>query len=179
MEWGKGDNKYLQRSLEDMADLKARIKSCEGPRRSGLETLYASRKQNLQKKVHHLHQLLAFYLLCHYKLVILPKFRDGEEDEEDTIAKVWDHKSFRAILEHKAKDKRFKRHCQVRYCSEEATTRTCTFCGFYNANVTIKKHLTCANCQVRVERDVNAARNIMIRFMIDKEEQRMHKTIEH
>ena len=47
--------------------------------------------------------------------------------------------------------------------SESYTTQICTICGF-RRNKTSKKHIYCPFCCFSLDRDVNAARNILMRY---------------
>ena len=176
VEWGKGDDEIIKRTLNELADVRKRMARRDGKRKENLEIMHHRIERHMHNRVNHMHHLLAFYLLCHFKLIILPNFGENDPDEKDTVTRVYDHKAFRRLLVRKAKSARFKHKCTVRHGSEAKTTRTCTICGFYNG-ANIYKHLTCANCHTRLGRDVNAARNIMIRYMIDNAQARMDKPL--
>ena len=51
--------------------------------------------------------------------------------------------------------------------SEEYTSKTCGACGFINNKLGSKKVLKCCSCHVEIDRDLNGARNIMIKYLTE------------
>ena len=64
----------------------------------------------------------------------------------------------------KAKSRVYK-GCNVKEVTEEFTSKTCSSCG--NLNETLGKNtiFQCATCDIRIGRDINAAKNIMLKYM--------------
>lgn len=50
------------------------------------------------------------------------------------------------------------------YANESYTSRTCCHCGYVNDKY-IEKTLQCKDCNVAIDRDINGANNILIRFL--------------
>jgi putative transposase len=48
-------------------------------------------------------------------------------------------------------------------CSEKYTSVTCTNCGNLHQNLNANKIYNCVKCQKTFDRDINAARNILIK----------------
>jgi putative transposase len=48
---------------------------------------------------------------------------------------------------------------------EAYTTKTCTKCGFKNETIGAKKVINCGFCKLKIDRDFNGARNIMLRHL--------------
>jgi len=48
-------------------------------------------------------------------------------------------------------------------CEEEYTSKTCSSCGTVNDTLGGDRVFRCSACHVRLDRDVNAARNILIK----------------
>lgn len=48
-------------------------------------------------------------------------------------------------------------------CTEEYTSKTCTRCGRINHNLGSNKVFTCASCKLIIDRDINGARNILLK----------------
>ena len=74
-----------------------------------------------------------------------------------------------SLLAHriKLKTKAEERGCTVLFCSEHYTSKTCGKCGSLDVKLGSNKTFQCRTCNVTIDRDVNAARNIMLRAMRD------------
>ena len=71
------------------------------------------------------------------------------------------HFKFKTRLRDKAlENKSFRVHD----VNESYTSKTCSCCGVLN-DVGSRKVLDCSGCRVRIDRDVNAARNILIKHV--------------
>ena len=69
------------------------------------------------------------------------------------------HYKFKQLLDHKMK----LRKGELIECTEEYTTKTCGNCGILNHSIGSKKIFICPSCNIRIDRDMNAARNILIK----------------
>ena len=72
----------------------------------------------------------------------------------------WGHYSFRMRLVQKAREE----GCLVIFVDESFTTMTCGYCGNLN-NVGKDEVLKCTNCEMTLDRDGNASRNIYIKYL--------------
>ena len=72
---------------------------------------------------------------------------------------LWAHYEFRQKLLWVA-----KRHgTTVVIVNEAYTSKTCSSCGWQNHKLGKKKTFRCSNCDLDMDRDINAARNILLR----------------
>jgi IS605 OrfB family transposase len=69
------------------------------------------------------------------------------------------HYTFRERLKNKAEEY----GCQVLVVDESYTSKTCGGCGVINAKLGSNKTFDCKSCDYKCDRDVNAARNILIK----------------
>ena len=69
------------------------------------------------------------------------------------------HYSFRQHLTNKAKE----HGCLVKVVSEEYTSKTCTNCGCISDSYNKERVKSCKNCNYKIDRDTNGARNILIK----------------
>lgn len=71
-----------------------------------------------------------------------------------------------SLFKEKLKTKTFERGCRILICEEHYTSKTCSMCGKLNYKLGSSKTFKCSGgCNVIIDRDVNAARNIMLRAM--------------
>ena len=113
-----------------------------------------------------IHWKLANALLKNYDAVIIPEFQ--EQKKCKTLRKSTNrqmfgisHSLFRNRLSHKA-DIQGKR---VIVMTEEYTSKTCSQCGQYN--IPSDRHYYCSSCRLSIHRDINAAKNIMLKGYIE------------
>ncbi|CAG8619909.1 14009_t:CDS:2 [Gigaspora margarita] len=73
---------------------------------------------------------------------------------------TWPH------LAHKAREHPW---CQIIICTEEYTSKTCGFCGYVYRKLGGSKVFRCPECKTELDRDINGARNILLRYLTKKE----------
>lgn len=124
------------------------------------------RINNLRKEFHF---LTIKFLIERYQVILLPKFsaskmikKKGRKISKQTVKEMclWSHFSFRTRLIQKAKEL----GCLVILVDESYTTKTCGYCGYLN-NVGPEDVITCEKCKLTLDRDVNASRNIFIKYL--------------
>ncbi len=77
-------------------------------------------------------------------------------------SKTWSHYTFREMLKTKAE---LYEGVNVVTCDEAYTSKTCGQCGWIHAKLGGSKTYRCQQCHYHADRDVNAARNIMLRYL--------------
>jgi len=118
-----------------------------------------------------LHKKTAKYLCENYQAVILPPFKSGAMRQRTKKRKIGkkivrgmltlSHCRFRERLVQKSEQ---YTGCRVILSAEPYTSKTCTRCGYLN-NVGSAKTLDCKACFLRLDRDVNGARNILHHYL--------------
>ena len=68
------------------------------------------------------------------------------------------HYSFRQHLSHKCEEY----GCELKVVTEEYTSKCCGKCGFLSDSY-LNRIKTCSNCGMRINRDINGARNILLK----------------
>src|SRR5262249_29836861 len=76
----------------------------------------------------------------------------------------WSHYRFRQRLLAKARE--YPR-CKVVLVDEAHTSKTCGCCGVLNQKLGGSKVFLCLACRARCDRDLHAARNILLRYLSD------------
>ena len=72
---------------------------------------------------------------------------------------TWSHYKFRLRLLHKAS----QYGKTVLIVDESYTSKTCSKCGWQNDKLGGSKTFKCKNCEITIDRDHNAARNILLK----------------
>ena len=57
--------------------------------------------------------------------------------------------------------------CNVLEVTEEYTSKTCGKCGFINKKLGANKIFNCNKCKLQIDRDLNGARNILLKFLTE------------
>lgn len=126
--------------------------------------------KKIQDTRHHMHYTTINFLLDNFQQILLPKFETqkmvsnerrpfGSKTAREMLS--WGHYEFQQRLLWKAKSSGNRVHI----VSEEKTSMTCGGCGLLDRNLGGKEVYDCKGCGWKVDRDLNAARNILIRNM--------------
>ena len=114
-----------------------------------------------------LHWKTAKYLTSKYKVILIPKMNIKSMLMSKKLPAIvkqnlvhLSHFAFRQRLIHKG----IQNNSCILLCSEAYTTKTCGECGMLY-DVETNKTYTCPSCNLVIDRDVNAARNILIRSL--------------
>lgn len=157
-----------KRKIEKLQSSLAKEKNKNTRRRlkKQIQDLY----RRISNCVNDLHHKTAKMLAESYKYVLIPEFQTskmahkekrkiGPTTSNDML--TLSHYKFRQILEQKMK----LRQGHMILCTEEYTSKTCGACGRLNHYLRSKKIFSCPylDCKVRLDRDINGARNILIK----------------
>ena len=128
----------------------------------------------LRTKIKHivsdLHWKTADYLTKKFQVILLPIFnsKNMSNKNQRKLSKTstrlllgLSHYSFQQKLLYKAN----MRGRQVILCKEHYTSKCCGNCGKLNENLGSKKIFKCVKCNLTMDRDIHAARNILIRAL--------------
>jgi len=172
-EWGNGA-KFKITNLCHLYDnlqskwSKANVKHKQRYRMKKVGMLIHRRIRNL---VDDLHKKLAKWLCENHKVILLPHYETSKMVIK-TKRKI-NSATARAMLTFS--HYRFKEHllfkateypgCQVLLVDESYTSITCGSCGKKNKKLGTKETFECPSCNWRAGRDINGARNILVRFL--------------
>lgn len=115
------------------------------------------------------HRKTCVWLLRNFDIVLLPEFKKKTmvtslNSKTCRAMYTWAHYAFKQrLLEMSQK----YTHKKVLIVNEAYTTRTCGNCFVVNNNVGTSKVFECVNCGLEADRDVHAARNILLRYVPD------------
>ena len=172
LEIGKGDIGRIYRlgAALDKLQSKWSQKGVRSHRRWSMRRAGARIRLRIKNLVRDLHCKLAKYLCENYSYVLLPAFetqrkvRRGQRRIGSKTVRAmmtWSHYSFRRRLVDKAREYPWVR---VVIVDEAYTTITCGLCGRVRSRFDDKVFL-CPSCRNRSDRDLHAARNVLLRFL--------------
>ena len=156
----------------DRIKSKLSAKTCRAKQRRNLRSAYRRHSRNLKRLKDELHWKAAVFLDKSFHLIIIPEFsakdmsrRNKRKIRNKTVRSMLtlSHYLFRERLKQAAE----KYGSRVFVVSEAYTSRTCTRCGHDHEHLAGAKTFVCPSCGLRVSRDINGARNILLRAMPD------------
>jgi putative transposase len=170
LEVGKNDIGRIYRLCYYLDNLESRITLATGKKQKYRMRKAAMRMRlRIRNLIDECHKKLATFLLSEYEVILLPSFE--AKDMVSRRKRVLSSKSARAMLtwsHYRFKQRLlFKRQeypwCKVLVVDEAFTTKTCGHCGKLHPTLTSAKIFQCPSCGVVLDRDANAARNILLK----------------
>ena len=147
---------------------------------------YCKKKYNLRKRcnkirtkvtntVLDLHRKAANFLTNHFKVILIPSFETQKMVAKKsriiskTTSRNMNQLSHYAFRQRLIDLSRREKRCEVIVCTEEFTSKTCGKCGKINRTLGSSKVFKCPNneCNFTLDRDVNGARNILIKYVTE------------
>jgi IS605 OrfB family transposase len=120
--------------------------------------------EKLKNRVTDMHWKIAKYLTDHYKNIIVGNFSTKSMGEQNTMQKmikrIGNMMSFYK-LKQKIKYLCLKNKTNYKETNEKYTTKCCSNCCWYNANIGGKKIYNCNKCEMVIDRDINSSRMIL------------------
>jgi putative transposase len=172
-EWGKQDIGRIYRLCHTIDKLQSAWsqKNVRHDRRYKLKKAAMRARLRVRNLVDEMHKKLAKWLCENHKVILLPSFetsgmiRRGQRKISSKTVRAmvtWSHFRFRQRMLHKVRayDGR-----NLIICDEAYTSKTCGQCGVLHEKLGGSKLFTCPSCKVVVDRDVNGARNILLRYL--------------
>lgn len=170
-EWGKGDMNHIFVLCRKADKMQESWTKKQGSKRRGARRTWYRILDKIKNKVKEIHRKLAVWLCENYKVVLVPLFESskmvlkGKRKIHTKTARnmlTWSHYSFRELLKTKAE---LYPWVKVVECDEPYTSKTCGCCGEINSKLGGSKTFHCKKCNYVADRDINGARNIMLRYL--------------
>lgn len=132
-------------------------------------------RQRITNLVNECHHKVAKYLCENYTTILLPLFqtsnmvpkikrRIGRKTARMLL--TWSHYRFRQTLLSKSRE---YPQAEVIIVDESYTSKTCGSCGELHKDLKKKEIFVCPHCGFTDGRDINAARNILLKFLTEHE----------
>ena len=156
----------LHERLKKMSQLRSATPKPNHQRRKHLNRRTRALNNKMTSLREDMHKKLVKELTDRYATIYLPKFesqeliRKNHSDKFRLEVNLLAHYKFKMRLQEKAAQAPNK--CRVVICHEDYTSKTCTCCGVLN-DVGASEWYTCKSCKCEIDRDINGARNILIK----------------
>lgn len=171
LEIGQGDIGRINRLCSHLDNLLSRAALSPSKRQRHKIRKAANRmRERISCLVKDLHNKVASLLVRNYKAIFLPTYetsqmvlKSARKINRKSVRNMltWSHAKFASHLEQMAR----RNGVLVIRCNESYTSKICTNCGFIHHKLGGSKLFNCPSCGIRIKRDVNGARNIMLRAL--------------
>ena len=173
LEVAKGDYERINRLGHEVDKLQSKWsqKNITHKKRYKLKKAAKNIRKKIKNLVKDVHDKLIKYLVTNYSLILLPIFetqkmvaRKTRKIRSKTARSLitWSHFSFRQRLINKLNE---YKEVSLKIVTEEYTSITCGECGKLHQKLHTNKTFICPSCFYKADRDLNAARNIMIKSL--------------
>lgn len=167
-EIGVNDCKRIDRLNYHLDKLQSEINISNAKKKAKLRKASQKMRDKIKNIVKELHWKASKFLCVNFKKIFIPEFKTQDmaikkdrKINKKTVRNMmtWSHYLFRQRLIHQAK----KYGSDIYIVNESYTSKTCSNCGHINEKLGGSKTFKCAKCEMKMDRDVNGARNILIR----------------
>ena len=175
IEWALTDISRIYRMCLYTDRLQSRVcdPNMRHHRRYRLKKALCRARERIKNLVVEVHRKLAKFLCEVYDVILLPRFgtsgmvcRGRRKIQSKTVRQLlgWSHYAFQQCLRSKAREYPWVRVLEVR---EDYTSKTCGHCGTLHHTLGGSKRFVCPthSCGLSVDRDLNGARNILLRWL--------------
>ncbi|KYC37512.1 transposase [Scytonema hofmannii PCC 7110] len=174
LEIGKGDIGRIQRLCSHLDKLISRSTKTTCRKRRKMRVAANRIRERIQNLIKDLHNKAVNLLVKSYKVIFLPTFDSSQMviKKRNGKKRRINNKSVRQMLT--LSHYRFEQHLKqaasrcgviVVLCNESYTSKTCGNCGHIHHGLGGNKVFKCPHCGIQISRDVNGARNILLRAL--------------
>ena len=117
-----------------------------------------------------LHWKACSFLVKNYQNIIIPHFQSKKMSAKEnrniskrTVRDMLGLSHFKFLEKLKYKCVEYQRNLHI--VSEEYTSKTCGNCGTINDSLGSSKTFNCEKCSITIDRDINGARNILLKYL--------------
>ena len=179
IQWGEKDIGVIARLQHYKNKLQSKIKLQSGNKIDQRESVYmfkSSKRYKMSKAilrineriynlVNELHKKLSLWLVENYQYIFIPRlnFHKCKKLNRKSKAKMaaYRHCAFIDRLKDKTRETQDSHVVEV---NEAFTSKTCSKCGNQHESLRNKDIYECSNCKLKIGRDINASKNVMLRY---------------
>ena len=158
-------NEKIKEEYTKMDKTQSLISKNTGRKRTHLKRKLKKIYDKYHNLINDLHYKVINYLTKRYKIILLPHFESQDMIGKNRKSNRWllglKHYQFKERLIQKCS---LIKNCSVMLVNEAYTSKTCGMCGTLN-EVGNKRMFKCKKCHVSIDRDVNGARNIFLKYL--------------
>lgn len=168
-----GDNirKSINKLSEKVDKLKSLItKEVKKRTRFNMKKRCALLRTKAKNIVKDLHWQSCSFLVKNFQNIVIPQFRSKDMSNKNnrkigkkTTRNMLDLSHYKFLEKLKFKCLEYQRNLII--VSEEYTSKTCGNCGTINNKLRGSKVFKCDKCKVVIDRDMNGARNILVKYL--------------
>jgi IS605 OrfB family transposase len=164
--WGKRDVGRLARLFHYKNKLSSKLsKITNMNKKKRMKKAVLRMNENIRNLVSDLHKKLSKWLCSNYSNIFIPRLNFHKMSKLKKINKqkiaALSHCAFLDRLKFKTRE---YPGCNVLEVNESYTSKTCSGCGYQNDKLRNKDVFDCKSCDLKIGRDANAAKNIMLRY---------------
>lgn len=189
-EIGKGTSDYILKLAlridELISELNKKYMKKENRKNKMSRKKINTRRHNMRRKIlklrskikgiiRDLHTRTSNFLCNNFKVIAMPEFNDnnemvkkGRKLKNVVVRKMLSlsHGAFREKLTEMAS----RRDTKIIFCKENHTSKTCGKCGKLHEELGSNKAFKCPHCSYESDRDMNGARNILLKLITEYNE---------
>lgn len=150
-----------------------KLKNKRMAKRNKMRKALLRANDNIRNLTDDVHKKACKWLLENHRVILLPAFQSSQmvkKEERKLAAKSvrsmmhWSHFRFRQRLLFKSQE---YPGTHVLVVKEDYTSKTCGRCGAINNSLGASKTFRCPGCSFQCDRDVNGARNILLKWFTE------------
>lgn len=170
---GKIGNNFkdkINRINERIDNLKSKLSKLKKRTKRNLRNRISLLRTKTKNMINDLHWKTAHFLCKNFNIILLPEFKTKEmsNTKDRNIGKQTTrellslcHYSFQMKLKYKCEALGRK----MMIVNESYTSKTCGNCGHIDNKLGSKKEYECLECGYKIDRDINGARNILLKHL--------------
>lgn len=172
-EWGKGDIGRIYRLCHSLDKLQSKWSQANvrHKQRYNMKRAGTKIRKKIRNLVDELHKKMVKWLVENFRVVLLPEFETQQMvkrlnrkigSKTARAMLTWSHYRFKMRLLNKTREYPW---CKILIVDENYTSKTCGCCGYLHQKLGSSKTFRCPKCRLETDRDIHAARNILLRFL--------------
>lgn len=164
--WGESDIGRIGRLLHYQSKLQKRIaKESNKKLKRRLRIAMLRMFKKINDLVSNLHKNLIKWLVTNYDYIFIPRlnFHKMKKLNKKSKRKLSSYRHCSFVNRLLEKTREYK-NCNVIEVNEAFTSKTCSNCGYQDDFLNNKNVYNCRQCNVKIGRDTNAAKNVMLRY---------------
>ena len=127
-------------------------------------------RTKIKNVVKEFHYKISNFLTKTFDIILLPKFSSSNIIKKSK-GNSYLHRYINALSHYKFRERLIRKgeenNCHVLLCTEHWTSKTCGRCGEINKDLGNKKVFSCPKCNLILDRDINGARNVLIKTLTE------------